>query len=86
MIGTDDILLDAFAKVLRKQRQAKGLSQEQLADLAAVSMRYISLLESRKHQPSLATLHGLCLGLGISMAEFITEIEVIMPSSAARPL
>lgn len=86
MIGTDDILLDAFAKVLRKQRQAKGLSQEQLADLAAVSMRYVSLLESRKHQPSLATLHGLCLGLGISMAEFMTEIEIIMPSSAARPV
>jgi transcriptional regulator with XRE-family HTH domain len=75
MAGTDDDLIDAFAKVLRQQRLARGLSQEELAHRAGVSMRYISLLESRQHQPSLSTIRGLCLGLGISMTDFVQEIE-----------
>lgn len=79
MTETDDILLEAFSKTLRRRRQAKKLSQEELADLAGVSMRYISLLESRRHQPSLATLRGLCLGLGITMVEFMAEVEVGLP-------
>ncbi len=75
MAGTDDDLLDAFAKVLRQRRLARGLSQEELAHRAGVSMRYVSLLESRQHQPSLSTIRGLSLGLGTSMTEFIQEIE-----------
>lgn len=84
MTGTDDILLDAFAKALRRRRQARELSQEELADLAGVSMRYISLLESRRHQPSLATLRGLCLGLGITMVELVADIEAMLPPDAAK--
>ena len=75
MAGTDDDLLDAFAKVLRQRRLARGLSLEELAHRAGVSMRYVSLLESRQHQPSLSTIRGLSLGLGTSMTEFIQEIE-----------
>jgi transcriptional regulator with XRE-family HTH domain len=75
MAGDDDALLDAFAKTLRQQRLAVGLSQEELAHRAGVSMRYISLLESRRHQPSLATVRGLCAGLGISMTAFVNAIE-----------
>ena len=75
MTGSDDLLLDAFAKALRARRQARDLSQEELAHLAGLSMRYIALLESRRHQPSLATVQGLCSGLGISMAEFVAEVE-----------
>ncbi|ABL68568.1 helix-turn-helix domain-containing protein [Paracoccus denitrificans] len=75
MPDADDALLEAFAKILRKQRTAAGLSQEELAHRAGVSMRYVSLLESRRHQPSLATIHGLCQGLGLSMVELIGAVE-----------
>ncbi|WJS84814.1 helix-turn-helix transcriptional regulator [Paracoccus sp. TOH] len=75
MPDADDALLEAFAKILRKQRNAAGLSQEELAHRAGVSMRYVSLLESRRHQPSLATIHGLCQGLGLSMVELIGAVE-----------
>lgn len=71
----DDVLLDAFSKTLRRARTDAGLSQEELAHRAGKSIRYISLLESRKHQPSLATLKRICSGLGISMTEFVAEIE-----------
>lgn len=75
----DDALLDAFSKTLRKARTDAGLSQEELAHRAGKSIRYISLLESRKHQPSLATLRRICLGLGVPMAEFVAEIEQALP-------
>lgn len=75
MAEQDDILLETFAKILRQQRLAKGLSQEELAHRAGVSMRYVSLLESRHHQPSLSTIRGLCSGLGISMVELFSLVE-----------
>lgn len=78
MTGSDDVLLNAFAKTLRQQRLAKGLSQEELAHRAGVSMRYISLLESRHHQPSLATVRGLCSGLEMSMADFVGQVEALL--------
>ena len=42
-------------------------------------MRYISLLETCHHQPSLATLKGICDGIGISMSDFVAEIEAELP-------
>jgi len=41
-------------------------------------MRYVSLLESCRHQPSLSTLKGLCDGMGVVMSEFIVAVEAEM--------
>ena len=71
----DQLMLDAFSRVLRRKRTEAGLSQEELAHRAGKSIRYISLLENRKHLPSLGTLKRICLGLGISMTELVAEIE-----------
>lgn len=81
MAVDDDALLAAFAKILRKQRHTAKLSQEELAYRAGVSMRYVSLLESRRHQPSLATIHGLCRGLGLPMREMIADVEAELARS-----
>ena len=75
MASDDKILLEAFSRTLRKARGDAGLSQEELAHRAGKSIRYISLLEGQKHNPSLATLKSLCAGLGITMTDFIREIE-----------
>lgn len=72
---TDEELLSAFAAVLRRERQKAGLSQEELAHRAGKSMRYVSLLESCRHQPSLSTMRGLCEGLGIRMSDFVVALE-----------
>lgn len=76
-MGQDDDqqLLEAFSRVLRQERTNAGLSQEELAHRAGKSIRYISLLESRKHQPSLATLQKICTGLGVTMTDFVSKIE-----------
>ena len=65
-----------FSKVLRKIRVEKGLSQENLALEAGLSMRSISLLEGNKQQPTITTIENLSDALGISMIEFILEVEI----------
>ncbi|AUH34423.1 hypothetical protein CUV01_14425 [Paracoccus tegillarcae] len=76
----DTTILNAFAKVLRDRRREAGLSQEELAHRAGLSMRYVSLLESRRHQPSLATLHALAGSLGVSLTVLVQEVENQMKS------
>lgn len=78
MIDADDALLDAFSMVLRRRRLACGLSQEELAHRAGVSMRYVSLLEGRRHQPTLATINRLCHGLGLSMSELMVDVQQVL--------
>lgn len=71
----DDPLLVAFANVLRRRRQGLGLTQEELAYRAGLSIRYVSLLESRRHVPTLATLKALGDGLGVRLGELAGEVE-----------
>lgn len=70
-----DPLLEALASIVRYRRRAAGLSQEELAHNIGRSMRYISLLESCRHQPSLDTLKRLSDGLGLSLSQLIIEME-----------
>lgn len=71
----DDPDLAALALVLRERRKGMGLSQEELAHRAGLSMRYVSLLESCRHQPTLSTLRGLSAGLGLSLPALLAEVE-----------
>ncbi|AZY92269.1 MULTISPECIES: helix-turn-helix domain-containing protein [Paracoccus] len=75
MTDRADALLSAFAIVLRRHRLAAGMTQEELAHKAGVSPRYVSLLETRKYQPTLATVDGIALALGMPLAAFVAEIE-----------
>ena len=75
-----DRLLWAFAKALQAERTAQKLSQEELARRSQVSPRYISYLETKRHQPKLETIGQICAGLGLSLSEFSLKIEKIYRS------
>jgi len=65
----------AFGAVLRQKRKERGYSQEELAHKAGIAMRYVSLLEGDKRQPTISTLYLLCKALEISMTAFVSEVE-----------
>ena len=69
------IIREAFARVLRQKRNELGLSQEELGFRAGIAMRYVSLLETGKRQPTLSTLASISKSLNITLSEFVTEIE-----------
>ncbi|MBW3245862.1 helix-turn-helix transcriptional regulator [Epibacterium sp. DP7N7-1] len=68
-------LMAAYAKVLRKKRKAAKLSQEELAFRTELSMSYISFLETCRRQPTLTVMEAICRELGVSLTEFVREVE-----------
>ncbi|MEW2912298.1 helix-turn-helix transcriptional regulator [Leisingera sp. JC11] len=68
-------LVAAFAAALVEQREKARLTQEELAERADVSARFISFLETGRRQPSLSALHALSKGLDMSMLDLVAEVE-----------
>ena len=61
-------LRSVFARNLRLRRQATGLSQEQLADLAGLDRNYVGKLEREENSPTVDTLEVLALALQVDVA------------------
>jgi transcriptional regulator with XRE-family HTH domain len=64
-----------FGRVLRAQRECRGLSQEALADLAHLNRSYLGEVERGDAQPSIETLKKLADALGESLSSLIKECE-----------
>ena len=65
----------AFGIVLRRLRNERKLSQEELAEISGFHRTYISLLERGEKSPSLNTLHRFSDSLSISLKELISQVE-----------
>jgi transcriptional regulator with XRE-family HTH domain len=68
----------AFGKVLREARQAKGISQEQLAEAAQLDRSFISLVERGIQTPNIVVLLKLAEVLSVSAADLISKTLVMM--------
>lgn len=65
-----------FSKTLKLIRKSKGMTQEQLAERSGIDYKYLQKLESKNpSSPTLQVLEKLSFGLGVSLQEFIKEIE-----------
>lgn len=56
---------------LKRIRQEKGLTQEQLAETSGFSQQYISGLEQGRRNPTIVTLYELAAALGVSHVELV---------------
>ena len=66
---------ERFAANLRRQRLAKGLSQEQLAAKTGLHPSEVSRLERAVREPRLGTIVKLARGLGVSASELVKGIK-----------
>lgn len=64
-------LRDVFARNLRRLRNAKGLSQDDLAYEAEVSRSYLSQLEKGKFYASLRVIERFAKTLRVEPKEFL---------------
>jgi len=65
---------DVLAENLKKNRRIRGLTQEQLAERAAVSSHYVAMVETRKTFPKPEMLERFAKTLGIEPHQlFIVE-------------
>ncbi len=63
----------AIGKHLRKIREARNISQEQLSVKAGYYHTYVNKIEQGKYSPSMHTIWRLSHTLGLSLDDFFSE-------------
>ena len=56
---------------VRRFREKRGLTQEELAEISGFTQQYISSLEQGHRNPTVITLYELALALGVSHVELV---------------
>lgn len=59
---------------LKVWREYRGISQQELADRAGISIPYVSQLETNKRKGSLELLSEISRVLNVALEEIITEV------------
>jgi DNA-binding XRE family transcriptional regulator len=77
-------VLTSIAASVRNERSRLGLTLEQLAQRADLSIAHLSRLESGDRQPSVAALIALSRALGVSMSTLLGERHAA-PALATYP-
>lgn len=72
MTEEDKQIVSCFAKQMRTCREARGISQEKLAELANLHRTYIGSIERSEKVPSLITIVKISKALNINISELIT--------------
>jgi transcriptional regulator with XRE-family HTH domain len=70
------VLSDArkvFASRLRQIRQLKGLSQEELADMAGLHRTYVGSVERSERNISIDNIERLAIALEVDIIELLKE-------------
>ena len=70
-----DAVLTQLGARLRNLRQAQGISQEGLADLAGLHRTYIGGVERGERNISLVNLLALAKALGISLSTLVEGVD-----------
>ena len=63
--------LRALADVVVRERTLKGLTQEEVADAAGISVQYLRRIEAGRGNPSFLALRGIGSALGVALADLI---------------
>jgi transcriptional regulator with XRE-family HTH domain len=79
IMSKSDLLL-VFGATVRRYRTAAGLSQECLAELAAIHRTYIGGIERGERNPTLLMIHRLATALEIAPSKLLE----LTPSKAAK--
>jgi transcriptional regulator with XRE-family HTH domain len=80
----NEVVLLAFGQHLRQLREARGWSQQALADVADVSKPTIYRIETARYSVTLDVLVSLAQALEISLAELVSFVGPA-PRPAGEP-
>lgn len=65
----------ALGRAVRRLREERGLTQEELASRAGTTFGTVSRMESAKSAPAWATVRAVATALGVTLGELATAIE-----------
>lgn len=64
-----------FGRVVRRLREARGISQEDFADVAGIHRTYVSSIERGKVQVSIAVVKKLADALEVSLTDLWSQVD-----------
>lgn len=64
-----------FGQVVRRHREAAGLSQEEVGERTGLSRNYVGMVERGETNPTLLVLQSLAEALGTTMSNLIRDLE-----------
>lgn len=67
--------VETFARNVRQLRNAKGLTQAGLAELAGLHMTDIARIETVRRDPGIKVVTKIAYGLGVSSSELMAGVE-----------
>lgn len=75
MFKTDEELYRTISNNIKRFRQTAGLTQQELADKATISISYLTKIEAESCNKSLSisTLNQIANALNIEITEFLKE-------------
>jgi transcriptional regulator with XRE-family HTH domain len=66
---------DVFAANVRRLREQRGMTQEQLADASGLHLDHVNKIENRLREPKVATISKLAKGLKLSVSGLFEGID-----------
>lgn len=77
------LLRQVIGNVFRRLRRERGITLRELAELAQVSVPYLSEIERGRKEPSSEILAAICRALGLELADLLDEVQFDL--AAVRP-
>ena len=65
----------SFAEIIKQKRKELGMSHLKLAEACGLTRPAISMIESGKRVPTIATCYKICEALGVKLSDLILEAE-----------
>ena len=69
----NDKVIKAFGQKVKELRNSRGLSQEQLANLAEIPLSQVGRIERGEINPTLSTINVLSIALKIKISDFFNN-------------
>lgn len=66
-------LKEIFARNVRRIRNARGLTQDELGDASGLTRNYIGMIERAETSPTLDAIDAICQALGRPASEMLME-------------
>lgn len=77
-------MLIALGSAIRRSRQKRGISQEELAHISAVDRSYMSSIERGVQNPGFVSIVRIARAMDMTLTELMTEFDSQKPAATVR--
>lgn len=80
------LLRQVIGSVFRRLRRERGITLRELAELAQVSVPYLSEIERGRKEPSSEILAAICRALELELADLLAEVQFDLATAVRSTL